>query len=210
MERNEVMALIANTFKAGSGCVVVSRKSANSAMRKGRSAKNRNPFMDRVEIEKTISGLVMGTNYGNSIENTAERMGNEGAVANLKKVWHKPTAYLGQWFRTDKRTESKVYLKLQRNAKQIGFKTTITYYLDGHIADANEVAAISEWMSKDTHTMSSTQVELGIDEEHEQSFILPQLETILTIKQGDKVVHPQSLMREVATIEVAAMAKVNA
>lgn len=209
MERNEVMALIANTFKAGNGCVVVSRKCANSAMRKGTS-KNRNPFLDRVEIEKTISGLVMGTNYGNSIENAAERMGNSDAVANLKKVWHKPTAYLGQWFRTDKRTETKVYLKLQRNAKQVGFKTTVTYYLDGHIADATEVAAISEWLSKKTHTMSSTQVELGIDEEHEQEYILPQLETILTIKQGDKVVHPQSLMREVATIEVAAMAKANA
>jgi hypothetical protein len=171
-------------------------------MNKGRGV-NTNPFMGRVEIEKTYSGYVMGTDYQNSIENTAERMGNE-TDANLKSVWHKPIfGYLGEWFSTDKRTESKVYLKLQRNAKQVGFKTTEVYYLDGHVATAEEFAAISVWLKKKSHTQSSTQTEMGIDEEHQQYFILPQLETITSIRQGDKEIKPCELLEEVYAMAYA-------
>ena len=130
MDKREIMALIANEFVKGAASTVVVNKSADTAMNKGRGA-NTNPFMGRVTIEKTYCGYVMGTDYQNSIENTAERMGNEDADANLKKVWHKPCEEFGEWFSTDKKTESKVYLKLQRNAKQVGCKTTEVYYLDG-------------------------------------------------------------------------------
>jgi hypothetical protein len=111
MERNELMALIANVFEKGAACTVVVNKSADTAMNKGRGA-NTNPFMGRVLVEKTYSGFVMGTDYQTSIENSAQRMGND-AEANLKAVWHKPImGALGEWFSTDKRTESKIYLKL--------------------------------------------------------------------------------------------------
>jgi hypothetical protein len=195
MERNEIMALIANEFVKGAASTVVVNKLADSSMNKGRGA-NRNPFMGRVIIEKTYSGFVMGTDYSNSLENTAERMGNDEAEANLKKVWHKPCEQFGEWFSTDKKTETKVYLKLQRNAKQVACKTTTTYYLDGHLATDEEVAAISEWMKKDSHTQSSTQIEMGIDKEHEQYFILPQLETIVSIEQGARIVEPKHLFEE--------------
>ena len=202
MERQELMALIANEFVKGAACTVVVNKSADNSMNKGRGV-NTNPFIGRVEIEKTYNGFVMGTDYQNSIENTAERMGNE-TDANLKSVWHKPIfGYLGEWFSTDKRTESKVYLKLQRNNKQVGFKTTEVYYLDGHVATAEELAEISVWLKKKSHTQSSTQVEMGIDAEHEQYFILPQLETIVSIKQGNKEIKPIEMLEEVYAVAVA-------
>ena len=112
------MALIANEFGKGAASTIVVNKSADSSMNKGRG-ENRNPYLGRVMIEKTYTGYVMGTDYSRSLGNTAERMGNEDAEANLKKVWHKPCAEYGEWFSTDKKTESKIYLKLQRNEKQV-------------------------------------------------------------------------------------------
>lgn len=202
MEKLEVMALIANEFIKGAASTVVVNKSADSAMNKGRGA-NRNPFMGRVIICKEYSGFVMGTDYSNSIGNTADRMGNSDAEVNLKSVWHKPTNVYGEWFSTDKATETKVYLKLQRNEQQKGFKTETTYYLDGHQASDEEVAAIEVWLKKKSNTQSSTQVELGIDKSHEQHFILPQLDTITLIKQGDKKIEPYTLMHEEYAVAVA-------
>ena len=202
MENVEIMALIANEFVKGAASTIVVNKSADSAMNKGRGA-NRNPFLGRVIIAKEYSGFVMGTDYSNSLENAAERMGNEDAEANLKRVWHKPTEVFGEWFSTDKATESKVYLKLQRNAKQVGCKTTTTYYLDGNIATEEEVAAIERWMKKSDHKQSSTQTEMGIDKEHEQYFILPQLDTIVSIKQGDREVEPYHLLHEEYAVVLA-------
>ena len=198
MEMLELMANIANEFIKGASCTVVVNKSADSAMRKGNTS-NRNPFLGRVTIRKTYSGYVMGTDYSNSLTNTAERMGNEGEKPNLKKVWHKPTERFGEWFSTDKKTESKVYLKLQRNNQQLGYKVDTTYYLDGVLATPSEVAEIESWLTKKSHTQSSTQREMGIDKEHEQSFILPQIDTIILIKQGDREVHPAEVLALVPT-----------
>ena len=194
MENVEIMALIANEFVKGAASTIVVNKSADSAMNKGRGA-NRNPFLGRVIIAKEYNGYVMGTDYSNSLENTASRMGND-SEANLKQVWHKPTEMFGEWFSTDKATETKVYLKLQRNAKQVGCKTTTAYYLDGHLANDEEVASIEAWMKKSSHKQSSTQIEMGIDKEHEQYFILPQLDTIVSIKQGNREVEPYRLLHE--------------
>ena len=202
MERNEIMAIIANEFVKGAASTIVVNKLADTAMNKGRGA-NRNPYMGRVIIEKTYSGYVMGTDYESSLENTASRMGNDDAEANLKKVWHKPCAEYGEWFSTDKKTESKVYLKLQRNAKQIGCKTTTTYYLDGNLATDAEVAEIEKWLKKKSDTQSSTQIEMGIDKEHEQYFILPQLETITRIEQGARTIEPSVLFHEEMAMAMA-------
>ena len=188
------MAMIANEFVKGAGCTVVTNKSADSAMRK-----TGNPFLGRVTIRKTYSGYVMGTDYSNSLTNTAERMYGEGEKPNLKKVWHKPTERFGEWFSTDKKTESKVYLKLQRNNQQLGYKVDTAYYLDGVLATDTERAEIEGWLTKKSHTQSSTQREMGIDKEHEQSFILPQINSIILIKQGDREVHPAEVLALVPT-----------
>jgi hypothetical protein len=202
MEKKEVMALIAESFVKGAASTIVVNKSADTAMNKGRGA-NRNPFLGRVIIEKAYCGFVMGTDYASSLEKTASRMGNDDADANLKKVWHKPCTEFGEWFSTDKKTESKIYLKLQRNAKQVGCKTITTYYVDGHLATAEEVADIKRWLKKTSDTQSSTQIEMGIDKEHEQYFILPQLDTITLIKQGNAEVKPYELMAETYAVVCA-------
>lgn len=199
MDSKKVMAMIANEFSKGVASTIVVNKLADSAMNKGRGA-NRNPFLGRVIIAKEYCGYVMGTDYANSITNTANRMGNEGAEVNLKVNWHKPCEVLGEWFSTDRKTESKYYLKLGRNEKQVGFKTTTTYYLDGDVATDAERTAIESWLKKKSNNLSSTQVEMGIDKEHEQHFILPQLDTIVTIKQGDKVLEPYNLLHEVYAV----------
>ena len=196
MEMIEVMALVANEFVKGAASTIVVNKLADSSMNKGRGA-NRNPYLGRVIIAKEYCGYVMGTDYQNSLENTASRMGNADAEANLKSVWHKPCLEYGEWFSTDKATETKIYLKLQRNAKQVGCKTTTTYYLDGNLATAEEVVEIEKWLKKKSNTQSSTQIEMGLDREHEQHFILPQLDTITKIKQGDREINPHVLLSEV-------------
>jgi hypothetical protein len=38
---------------------------------------------------------------------------------------------------------------------------------------------------------------MGLDREHEQHFILPQLDTITKIKQGDREINPHVLLSEV-------------
>lgn len=202
MDYKKVMALIANEFGKGAASTIVVNKSADSSMNKGRG-ENRNPYLGRVMIEKTYTGYVMGTDYSRSLGNTAERMGNEDAEANLKKVWHKPCAEYGEWFSTDKKTESKIYLKLQRNEKQVGFSTTTIYYLDGEVATDEERADIERWMKSKSNTQSSTQIEMGIDREHEQHFILPQLDTVVLIKQGEKELYPQRVVEEVYAVSVA-------
>lgn len=198
MNKEKVMEIISNEFEKGAACTVVTNKSADSAMRKG-SKDNRNPYLGRVEVETVYSGFVMGTDYQRSIENTAKRMGNE-AEASLKKVWHE---FYNEWFNTDRKTRSKFYLKLQRNEQQKGLKVTREYKVDGRNATASEVAEIKSWMTAKSDTLSSTQVEMGIDKEHEQHFMLLGIETIELIKQGDRVVRPKSLLTEVTTIEVS-------
>lgn len=202
MDKLEIMALIANEFVKGAASTIVVNKSADSSMNKGRG-ENRNPFLGRVTIQKVYKGYVMGTDYQSSLNNIADRMGNTNAECNLKKVWHKPTEEFGEWFSTDKATESKIYLKLQRNEKQVGFDTDTTYYVDGHLATADEELAIKGWLRKSNRSQSSTQTEMGIDKEHEQHFILPQLDTIVSIEQGNRKVEPYNLLHEVYEVAVA-------
>lgn len=183
----EIMREIAREFVSGAACTVVVNRSADSSMNKGRGA-NRNPFMGRVMLHKIYCGYVMDTSYVNSLLNTAGRMGNEDVQVNLKDNWHEPVAdkELAGWFETDKRTHSKYYLKLQRNEKQVACKTYTFYYVDGRPATQEEVYLIKSWLKKDSHAMSSTQKEMGIDQAHRQHYILPQVDTITCIKQGKR------------------------
>lgn len=197
-----MMNEIRSMFVKGAGCTVVVNRSADNDMKKGRGA-NRNPFLGRVMLRKTYSGYVMGIDYPKTLSRIAERMGNEG-TPNLKPNWHKPVdGELGQWFSTDKKTESKYYLKLGRNENKIACKTTTEYFLDGRKATEEEMYLIKSWEKKDNHTMSSTQTEMGIDKAHEQHFLLPQIDTIICIKQGNKVWFPKPSF-SLTEVEVAA------
>jgi hypothetical protein len=44
---------------------------------------------------------------------------------------------------------------------------------------------------------------MGIDKEHEQYFILPQLETIVTIEQGARIVEVAALFHEEMAMAMA-------
>lgn len=197
-----MMDEIRSMFVKGATCTVVVNKDGDSSMNKGRGA-NRNPFLGRVTLRKTYSGYVMGTDYSNSLRNTAERMGNEGAEPNLKQNWH---VAVDEWFSTDRKTMSKFYLKLQRNEKQVACKVVTEYYVDGRAATPQEVCEIEGWLKSRSSTQSSTQVEMGIDKAHEQQFILPALESVTLIKQGNKVWTPCKV--KVSTIEVESPAYV--
>ena len=189
------MSEIRSMFVKGACSTIVINKSADSSMNKG-TKNNRNPFLGRVTLRKTYSGYVMGTDYANSLKAIAERMGNEGEPS-LKQNWH---VAVDEWFSTDRKTMSKFYLKLQRNEKQVACKVVTEYFLDGRKATEDEVYLIKSWESKSSHTQSSTQVEMGIDKAHEQQFILPALESVTLIKQGNKVWTPCKV--NVSTIEV--------
>ena len=93
METKEIMALIAETFAKGAASTIVTIKSADSKMNKGRG-ENRNPFIGHVTIKTTYTGFVMGTDYSSSLERTAARMGNEESEVRLKESWHKPASVL--------------------------------------------------------------------------------------------------------------------
>lgn len=188
-----IMRMITELFIKGAASIIIQEKMlTDKEMNKGRG-QNCNPYFGRVLMRKTFSGYVMGTDYAASVANAATRMGNETSAdeVKLKSNWHKPLGgALGEWFSTDKATESKIYLKLQRNEEQIAHKITTEYYLDGHLATDEERASIEAWLKKKSSTQSSTQTELGLNKENEQHFLLPQLDTITYIKQGDKELRP--------------------
>lgn len=191
-----LMGMITELFTKGAASIIIQEKIlTEKEMNKGRGA-NRNPYFGRVLMRKTFSGYVMGTDYAASVANAATRMGNETSAeeVNLKSNWHKPLGgALGEWFSTDKATESKIYLKLQRNEQQIAHKVETEYYLDGHLATAEERASIEAWLKKKSSTQSSTQTDLGLNKETEQHFMLPQLDTITCIKQGDRELKPHEV-----------------
>lgn len=202
MTKRELMTLIMATFDKGEASKVIAFRSADSDMNKGRSAANRNPFLGRVDVRTEYCGYVFATNYSRSVANAAQRLGydvtEEDVRANLKENWHKPynDGEEGKWFVTDKRTESKVYLKLQRNEKNIAHKVTKTYYVDGHVATEAELEAIDAWMKSNKKILSSTQKEFGLTEETEQHFLAPQLDTIEYIQQGKRTLRPMDLLTE--------------
>lgn len=202
----ELMNQIMRTFDKGSASVVITRKSADSDMNKGRGA-NRNPFYGRTDVEAIYSGFVMGTDYSNSVANTAQRMGEDVSRADvkLKETWHRPCdGEYGKWFSTDKRTATKCYLKLQRNEQQKGFKVEKHYFVDGRAATDAEVAAIKAWLKKDSSSQSSTQIECGIDKEHEQHFILVTLDNVLYIQQNERKLQPYDMATAAAEYAMAA------
>ena len=150
-----------------------------SKMRKGRGA-NRNPLAGRVMVMHEFGGFQVGTNYKRSVDNAAGRSGNTESDAKVKPSWH---TYYNDFFETDRATHTKFYLQIQWSEKQ-GTSVTSTYYVDGHIATAAELAIIKEWTPEEEYKMSSTQAEAGVTEENKRNYITLSLDKILSIKQG--------------------------
>lgn len=176
---NELAAveMLSTSLKKGAAVQVTSYK--ETKMNKGRGA-NTNPFLGRVFERTIIGGWQVGTNYDRSCQNAAERSGSDETFE-AKKSWH---TYFNDFFEIDKSTHTKYYLQLQ-SSKNSGTKTTKTYYLDGVEATAEDMALIKEWLPKSEHQQSSSQIEAGVDSEHERKYMCVALASIENIKQGD-------------------------
>ena len=212
MTQIELMRLIMATFAVGQGSKLITFKNADKDMKKG-TKNNRNPYLGRVQVRAEYSGYVMGTNYAESVANKAQKLGYDVSVEevrdNLKETWHKPCETIdgieyGKWFVTDRKTESKVYLKLQRSEEQNVFsKVDKTYYLDGREATADEANDIESWFQSGKGILSSTQRDAGLNEENRQHFLAPQLDTIEYIQQKERTLRPSELLTEVYAMAVA-------
>ena len=163
-------------LKKGASVQVVSYK--ETKMNKG-TKNNRNPFLGRVMERTTIGGWVVGTNYNRSCQNATERSGSNSEF-NGKGSWH---TYYNDFFEVSKNDSNKFYLQLQKSAKT-GTTSTKTYYVDGIEASEEQVEEIKAWLPTKTHKQSSSQVESGIDAEHERMYMCVGLENIESITQG--------------------------
>ena len=191
---NDIKNIIAATFIKGAAVTIVTRKSGDKEMNKGRGA-NKNPYLGRVEIVKTYSGYVLGTDYSASVKSAAERLVGGVVDVKTKSSWHVPCSVLGEWFSTDKASKTKVYLKAQRNEQQIAHKVSTSYIVDGKTATDAQVAEIEAWLSaKSSGSLSSTQVAAGLDAAHSQEFKLLDINTIVSIKQGAREIKPKELL----------------
>ena len=171
---------IATLLKKGCATRVEIAKSLDDDMLKGRTP-NRNPFIGRVTKREVYGGWQVGTDYIKSVDAESVRQGGEGG-AERKAVWH---TFYNEFFNTDKKSQSKYYLQMQRSQK-MGAAITTTYYLDGNEVkkDSEVWAAIKEWLKPKKHTMSSTQREVGLTESEERHYMLVSLANIVSITQG--------------------------
>lgn len=195
--RKEFVEEVVANFRAGMPCKVIMQKSYDDKMYKaeGGSRKKdapKNPYIGRVEVEETWSGYCVGVDYASAVAGAAVRSGNTEVTKNdiaLKESWHKPLEGFEGWFSTDKATESKTYINLNYNAKQVAKKVSVRYFLDGRVATDAEVADISKWAKPvKEQSMSSTQVENGVDDANRQFFILINVDNIVSICQGSRCV----------------------
>lgn len=143
-----------------------------------------NPLWDAEVTQEVIySGWTPFVSYVNTLAN---RSGVDKADISLKETWHKHCAEDTNYL-TDKRTESKLYLPIQRSQAQgvIADEKYGKYYVNGYEATEAEIAIIKQWLPKTTHHTSSTQRDLGIT--NEQMFLALDITKITYIKQGAKV-----------------------
>lgn len=200
-----VMGIIANNVKKGAGTVVVLEK--EYSMNKGRGS-NRNPFLGRVTQKSVYHGYGLGMDYKACIEAAAERAnGGEKVEAKLKNNWHKPCSLYPEFFSTDKATESKIYLKLQRNEKREACGIDTYIFLDGvEVTDPTLKEEITAWKAgkKDKDKVSSTQKEIGLEKGvNSEEFNLLTLSNVTLITQAAFSFRPAEAL---ATAEVAAVA----
>lgn len=173
---------ITNLFSKGCNTTIVIAKNCDDLMNKGRGA-NRNPYLGRLTKVETYGGWCLGVDYSNACQNAAIASGSTSTFV-AKETWHK---YYNDFFETDKKTESKFYLKIQVSEMQ-GSKVDTTYYLDGKAIskDSDTFAEIKQWFKTKSNSQSSSQVAAGVDAAHERIYKVVKLENVRSITQGDR------------------------
>lgn len=193
---------ITNLFSKGCNTTIVIAKNCDDLMNKGRGA-NRNPYLGRLTKIETYGGWCLGVDYSNACQNAAIASGST-ATFEAKESWHK---FYNDFFETDKKTESKFYLKIQVSEMQ-GSKVDTAYYLDCKAIskDSETFAEIKKWFKAKSNSQSSSQVAAGVDAAHERVYKVIKLENVMSITQGDRhVEYDTDTIAKLA--EVAATAK---
>jgi len=200
-----VMSVIAQNIKKGAGTVVILEK--DYSMNKGRG-NNRNPYLGRVTQKSVYHGYGLGMDYKACIEGAAERATGEKVEAKLKDNWHKPCSLYPEFFSTDKSTESKIYLKLQRNEKREACDIDTYLFLDGiQVTDPALKEQITAWKAgkKDKDKLSSTQKEIGLEKgKNSEEFNLLTLSNVTSITQAGFSIRPAEVLATAAVAAVAA------
>jgi hypothetical protein len=191
---------ISATLKAGVFTEV--QTLAPAKMNKGRKP-NVNPYLDRVLVRTTFVNVQLGTNYLNSVNNSAERSGSNTKAETTKPNWN---AYYNQFFDINRNKPNNYHLQVQYTAS-MNYKIHKVYYVDGKEATPQEIDEIKSWLVKSSGAMSSTQQEAGVSEENQRFYCLPQLENIVYIKQGDRVTDIQQLLAKFNEAEAAKVAE---
>jgi hypothetical protein len=205
-----IMVAIIKAFTKGTSCTIVQEKfGSEKDFNKGRIG-NRCPYIGQhFVIRNTMSGYCLGTDYANSLANAHNRMSGDtmsGSDVQLKPTWHvafpsTPEYDFGAWFEKKKSEEngfeSTAYLKVQINENQIAHKYVTEYFLNGElVTDEETLADIESWKKSKGSKQSSTQTDLGMNKQHEQHYLLPELATIKSITMGDKVLNIADLISE--------------
>jgi hypothetical protein len=185
--------LLSKSLKKGAAVRVVTFK--ETKMNKG-TKNNRNELLGCVMERTTIGGWQVGTSYENSCNNAAERSGSDSQF-NGKENWH---TYFNDFFQVDKKTASKFYLQLQKS-KKTGCSKDTDYFVNGKPATAEQEAYIKSWLPKSNKEQSSSQVEAGIDKEHERDYILIALSNIESVEQGDFTYRIEKQVEHTAEVE---------
>lgn len=195
---------ISNIFKKGCNTTIVIAKSCDDMMNKGRGA-NRNPYLGRLTKVETYGGWCLGVDYSNACQSAAVASGST-ATFEAKESWHK---YYNDFFETDKKTESKFYLKIQVSEMQ-GSKVDTAYYLDGKAIskDSDTFAEIKQWFKTKSSSQSSSQVAAGVDAAHERVYKVIKLENVRSITQGDRhVEYDTDTIAKLAEVAATAASK---
>ena len=195
---------ITNLFSKGCNTTIVIAKNCDDLMNKGRGA-NRNPYLGRLTKVETYGGWVLGIDYSNACQNAAIASGSTSTFV-AKETWHK---YYNEFFETDKKTESKFYLKIQVSEMQ-GSKVDTTYYLDGKAIskDSSTFAEVKQWFKTKSSSQSSSQVAAGVDAAHERIYKVVKLENVRSITQGDRhVEYDTDTIAKLAAVAATAASK---
>lgn len=195
---------ITNLFSKGCNTTIVIAKSCDDMMNKGRGA-NRNPYLGRLTKVETYGGWCLGVDYSNACQNAAIASGSTSTFV-AKETWHK---YYNDFFETDKKTESKFYLKIQVSEMQ-GSKVDTTYYVDGKpiSKDSDTFAEIKQWFKTKSSSQSSSQVAAGVDAAHERVYKVIKLENVRSITQGDRhVEYDTDTIAKLAEVAATAASK---
>ena len=195
---------ISNLFRKGCNTTIVIAKNCDDLMNKGRGA-NRNPYTGRLTKVETYGGWCLGVDYSNACQNAAIASGSTSTFV-AKETWHK---YYNEFFETDKKTESKFYLKIQVSEMQ-GSKVDTAYYIDGEpiSKDSETFADIKKWFKAKSSTQSSSQIAAGVDAAHERVYKVIKLENVRSITQGDRhVEYDTDTIAKLAAVAATAASK---